>query len=94
VIANNRNRVEIVAAFLTRGANIDIGGHFEARTRGLEATLPELFGRKTKVLFSKSDWVSSSLRWTLLFAFVLASSHTVGYKESHPVREGMLGLNI
>jgi hypothetical protein len=83
-----------VATFLTSGANIDIGGHFEARTRGLEATLPEMFGRKTKVLSSQSDWVSSSLRWMLLFVFVLASSHTVGYKGRHPVREGMLGLNI
>ena len=33
-----------------------------------ESTPPEMFGRKTKILFSQWTWIPSSLRWILLFA--------------------------
>jgi plastocyanin len=36
-----------------------------------EATLPEMFGRITKVLFSQSTWIPSSLRWMLLFTVLI-----------------------
>jgi plastocyanin len=36
-----------------------------------ESALPEMFGRKTKVLFSESTWIPSSLRWMLLCAVLI-----------------------
>ena len=36
-----------------------------------ESALPEMFGRKTKVLFSESTWIPSSLCWMLLFAVMI-----------------------
>jgi plastocyanin len=36
-----------------------------------ESALPEMFGRKTKVPFSQSTWIPSSLRWILLFAVLI-----------------------
>ena len=48
-----------------------------------ESALPEMFGRKTKVLFSQSTWIPSSLRWTLLFA-VLIVPRVLGGAASAP----------
>jgi plastocyanin len=36
-----------------------------------ESALPERIGRKTKVLFSQSTWIPSSLRWALLFTVLI-----------------------
>ena len=36
-----------------------------------ESMLPERIGRKTKVLFSQSTWIPSSLRWMLLFTVLI-----------------------
>jgi plastocyanin len=36
-----------------------------------ESTLPEMIGRKTRILFSQSTWIPSSLRRMLLFAVLI-----------------------
>ena len=36
-----------------------------------ESTLPKMIGRKTRVLFSQSAWIPSSLRWMLLFSVLI-----------------------
>jgi plastocyanin len=36
-----------------------------------ESALPEIFKRKTKILFSQSTWIPSSLRWMFLFTVLI-----------------------
>src|SRR6516165_8514366 len=49
-----------------------------------ESALPEMFRKKTKILFSQSTWIPSCLRWMLLFAVLWAAPRAPATPQPTP----------